>query len=173
MVAIFLHIVLLFFIGLMLLAAAWDVTRFTIPNWLCVAVAILFPVAALLSGMGWELAGLHLLSGVLAFVLGFALFATGTLGGGDAKLFAAASLWFAWPVTLAYLFALVLAGGVFALVLLIVRYSAPHAAALIRTSGRRHSCAARRCSRKAPRFPMESLWPPACSGFCRTRISMW
>ncbi|WP_417489157.1 A24 family peptidase [Maricaulis sp.] len=114
-------------VALLLYGAFTDATRFIIPNWLTIAVAVLFPVAAVLAGFGWADAGNHLLAGLLALVLGMALFAPGWIGGGDAKLFAATALWFGWPGLAGFLIHTVLLGGVLVLVLLIARKALPMA----------------------------------------------
>ena len=51
-------------------------------------------------------------------VLGFALFAAGLFGGGDAKLMAAAALWLGWSTGTSVLVFTALAGGVLAIVYL-------------------------------------------------------
>jgi prepilin peptidase CpaA len=119
------EILLLAFAGLMVAAAMSDAVRFIIPNWLCGAVALLFPAAALVAGLEWPLIGMHLLAGVLALVIGFALFAPGWIGGGDAKLLAAAALWFGWQGLFPFLLSTVLAGGVLVLLLIALRRCVP------------------------------------------------
>ena len=77
----------------LLCAAAWsDVRSLTIPNRYTLAIALLFPIHMLPIGqpVDWLIA-LAVGSGMLA--LGFLLFALRILGGGDAKLMAAVSLW--------------------------------------------------------------------------------
>ena len=54
-------------------------------------------------------------------VIGWGLFALGLLGGGDAKLFAAISLWMGWYGLFNYLILFSLCGGVLALTLLLFR----------------------------------------------------
>ncbi len=49
------------------------------------------------------------------------LFALGWVGGGDAKLMAAACLWLGWPATQSFMLDTALAGGAFAFVLLLAR----------------------------------------------------
>jgi prepilin peptidase CpaA len=120
-----LQIILFVFVVLMLFAAMTDLTRYTIPNWLSASVAVLFPVAALLAGFGWAEWGYHLLAGLIGLLLGMALFAPGWIGGGDAKLFAAASLWFGWPGATGFLMHTALAGGVLVIILLALRYILP------------------------------------------------
>jgi prepilin peptidase CpaA len=116
---------ILIFIALMLAAAFLDATRFTIPNWLSAAVAIAFFPAALILGMDWAMFGFHLLGGVLALLIGMAIFAAGWAGGGDAKLFAAAGLWFGWSGLTSFLMHTALAGGALVLLLLIARRALP------------------------------------------------
>jgi len=121
----FVQISLFAFVGLMVLAAGWDALHFKIPNWLSASVALLFPVAAILAGFGWADWGNHGLAGLIGLVLGMALFAPGWIGGGDAKLFAAASFWFGWPGFSGFLMHTALAGGVLVLILILSRKVAP------------------------------------------------
>ena len=80
--------------GLFLAAAGWDLASYTIPNFLQVALIAAFFLFALASGMTLGAFGLHLAAGALGLAIGFALFAFGWIGGGDAKLFACAAIWF-------------------------------------------------------------------------------
>ncbi|MEE2565790.1 A24 family peptidase [Hyphobacterium marinum] len=113
------------FAFLMTLAALKDAMSFTIPNWLSGAVALVFPLAAALMGIGWAEFGLHLAVGVGALVLGMALYAPGWIGGGDAKLIAAAALWFGWPDAVIFLGKSALMGGALAVTLLMLRRIVP------------------------------------------------
>ncbi|WP_121209702.1 A24 family peptidase [Maricaulis maris] len=124
------QMVILGLVGLMLVAAVFDAVKFIIPNWLCGLVVLTFPVAVLAAGLGWSDAGNHMLGGVIALLIGFALFAPGWIGGGDAKLFAASALWFGWPEILAFLIHTVIAGGVLVILLLALRWLAPRIPAL-------------------------------------------
>lgn len=118
-------ILLVAFAGLMIAAALSDAVRFTIPNWLCGAIAALFPLIAMAGGLGWAGTGWHLLAGFTMLLVGFALFAPGWIGGGDAKLIAAAALWIGWTDLAAFAFHTALAGGALVLVLLIARRMVP------------------------------------------------
>ncbi len=110
----------------LMLAAAWcDALRYTIPNWISLALAGLFAPAALLSGMDPMQIGLGYLVGLGALAAGMALWAPGFIGGGDAKLIAAGAIWFGWPSVLMFLVWAGLAGGVLALFLLLARRAAP------------------------------------------------
>lgn len=119
------QILIFAFAGLMLFAAWNDAMEFRIPNWIPAAVALLFPVAALAGGIGWGVFGFSLLAGFVALLLGMGLFAGGLLGGGDAKLFAAAALWFGWPAAATFMLYTVLVGGVLVLALVVLRRAAP------------------------------------------------
>ena len=119
------NLVLLGFVGL-ILAAAWsDMAGYRIPNWIPAALIALWPLAAFALGLSWGQIGLSLatFAGVLA--IGMALWAPGFIGGGDAKLIAAAALWFGWPGVLSFLVWCVLCGGVLALALLLMRKAVP------------------------------------------------
>lgn len=109
-------------------AAAWDLLSFTIPNivpaalilFFCVFVALVLSsnhdAAFALNALGW-----HVAAGLAALVCGMALFAAGYVGGGDAKLFAAASLWLGWDLFFEYTVIASLLGGALTLALLALR----------------------------------------------------
>ena len=105
---------------MMILAGIGDVLTYRIPNWLNGLIALLFFPAALLSGMPWDLVGLHVATGFGLLVLGYGLFAAGVFGGGDAKLMAAAGLWFGWPAATQFLVYTGLAGGLLAIAVALV-----------------------------------------------------
>lgn len=85
-------LILVVFPALLLAAAGWDLASFTIPNFIPAALAALFVVLAVASGLTLAAIGLHLLAGGIGLIAGFTLFALGYIGGGDAKLFAAVAL---------------------------------------------------------------------------------
>ena len=104
---------------LLVVAAVIDVRTFTISNGLNAAVALLAPVYWLSVGLDpWPDMAIQL--GVAAAV--FALFAItffiGMMGGGDVKLAAALSLWFAPADTVRFIVIMSLAGGVLTVVVL-------------------------------------------------------
>jgi prepilin peptidase CpaA len=116
---------LLTMVGAALIAgAAYDVATLTIPNWISLALLALFPLVALNAGFGWSETGVHLAVGFAALVAGAALFATGGIGGGDAKLFAAVSLYVGAGWFPAFVVYVALAGGAVAVAVLAVRWSA-------------------------------------------------
>ena len=104
---------------LLVVAAVIDVRTFTISNGLNATVALLAPVYWLSVGLDpWPDMAIQL--GVAAAV--FALFAItffiGMMGGGDVKLAAALSLWFAPADTVRFIVVMSLAGGVLTVVVL-------------------------------------------------------
>lgn len=109
------------FPALMAFAGASDFLTMTISNRLCLtAAAVFFPVAAL-AGLGGGEIALHASCGLAALGLGIVLFSFGWAGGGDAKLFAVAALWFGWDQIAVYSGIAAIAGGALALLYLIVR----------------------------------------------------
>ena len=101
---------------LLIVAAVTDVRTFTISNGLNAAVALLAPIYWLRVGLDpWPDMAIQV--GVAAAV--FALFAVtffiGMMGGGDVKLAAALSLWFAPADTVKFIVLMSLAGGVLTL----------------------------------------------------------
>jgi prepilin peptidase CpaA len=109
------------FVALLLIAAGSDVATMTIPNWVSIALAAAFPVAALITGMPLQAIGLHLLFGFLVLAIGFLMFQVGLMGGGDAKLIAAGAVWTGFGAFLPFALGTVVTGGVIALLLLMVR----------------------------------------------------
>lgn len=109
---------------LVIIAALKDLTSFIIPNWISIALVAAFYPAALAAGVPWEVIGICTVVGVGALVASMAMFAFNLIGGGDAKLLAAVTLWLGWPALLPFLLATALAGGVLALILLRLRSAA-------------------------------------------------
>ena len=112
---------LLIFPALVVVAALKDVTSFTIPNWISLALVAAFVPAAMASGASLASIGLCVAAGLGALVLGMGMFAAGWIGGGDAKLFAAATLWLGWPAALPFMLMTGMAGGALTLALLSLR----------------------------------------------------
>lgn len=109
------------FAGLLIYAACSDIVSLTIPNWVSLALTGVFLAAALATGVALGDIGLHLLFGVAVLAVGFFLFAANIIGGGDAKLLAAAAVWTGFPGFPALLLGTAIAGGVLALAMLGVR----------------------------------------------------
>jgi prepilin peptidase CpaA len=102
--------------ALMILAAVSDCASLRIPNWLTGLTAIAFFPMAWATGMPVIEMGWHVLAGFILFFAGYALFALRLFGGGDAKLMAAAGLWFGTSDSLNFLIMTAIAGGILALV---------------------------------------------------------
>lgn len=117
--------ILLLFPAAMIFGGIMDLFTLTIPNRVSIMLVIAFFLAALVTAMPWPLLGLHLATGVAVFFIGFALFAGGLVGGGDAKLLAAASLWLGYSVLPIYALYVALAGGLLAVVILLYRAIIP------------------------------------------------
>ena len=112
---------LLLFPSLLSFAAASDLFTMTISNRISLALAAGFLVLAALGGMGpWEIL-LHLGAGAAVLVAAFGCFAMGWVGGGDAKIAAAAALWFGFGHLMNYLLYASLFGGALTLALLQLR----------------------------------------------------
>jgi len=109
------------FPALVITAALRDVTSYTIPNWISLALIAVFPAAALAMGLPLAAVGMHLGVGLIGLLAGMAMFALGWIGGGDAKLFAASALWLGWPAAGGFAAYTGLAGGGLALSLLALR----------------------------------------------------
>jgi prepilin peptidase CpaA len=105
----------------MAFAAATDLITMTVPNRIAILLVVGFFVAAPLAGLGLNAVGLHLLIGMLALALAFGCFAMGWIGGGDAKLFAAASLWLGPELVFTYSVTTALLGGALTLLIMLWR----------------------------------------------------
>jgi prepilin peptidase CpaA len=105
----------------LVLAAGYDVATYTIPNWLSLAIAAVFPAMALIAGMPITTFGLHLAIGVATLTFGIVLFAMRLFGGGDAKLMAAAALWMGPQTILSFLVGTAMVGGALATAILLFR----------------------------------------------------
>ena len=109
---------LLLFPALMAFAASSDLFTMTISNKLSLALTAGFFLLVIVTGMGFADIGMHLAAAALVLVIAFALFTQGWIGGGDAKLAAAAALWFGFGYLLDFLVYASLLGGALTLVLI-------------------------------------------------------
>lgn len=112
----------------MAFAAAMDVLTMTIPNRLTFGLAAAFFVVAPIAGLTWHDLLMHLAAGSAMLIAGIVLFSLGWLGGGDAKLLAAAALWLGTEPLVTFLALVAAFGG--ALALIILAYRSMPAAAL-------------------------------------------
>ena len=108
-------------VALLLLAAAVeDAIRLRISNLIVLLVLVAAVVAAVIAGPElalWK----NLVVFLVLMGIGTPMFAAGKLGGGDVKLLAAVGLWFDFAGALWMILAVVLAGGLLALLILILR----------------------------------------------------
>ncbi len=105
---------------LLILAALEDVWRLEINDWLCAGIAAGAFLAVAMNGPAGDLwQNLLLFSAVLG--LGTLLFVRGWMGGGDVKLLAACSLWFNLDQGWKMLVAVAIAGGIEALLVMLLR----------------------------------------------------
>ncbi len=106
------------FPALMAFAAASDLLTMTIPNRVSLALVGGFLALAFAGGMSPFDILTHLGAGAAVLAAAFVCFAMGWVGGGDAKVAAAASLWFGFAHLLDYLLYASLFGGALTLLLL-------------------------------------------------------
>lgn len=119
-------IFLFIFPALVIIAGVHDLVTMKIPNWISVTlVAAFFPIAFLV-GLPVQdiLMSMALACGVL--VVGFVMFALRVIGGGDAKILAAASLWAGMSSVLYFFLYVALAGGALSILLIASRQWFPY-----------------------------------------------
>ena len=85
------------FPAMVIVAGLRDVTSYTIPNWISFGTFLAFFPTALALGLPLHTIGVNVGVGIIALVLGVIMFGLGWIGGGDAKLFAAAGFWLGFP----------------------------------------------------------------------------
>lgn len=81
-------------------AALTDFFEMTIPNWISAVLIVAFILIAPFTGLSLADIGWHFAAALMVFAVCFALFAFNVMGGGDAKLLTAASLWFGFNISL-------------------------------------------------------------------------
>ena len=109
---------MLLFPALMAFAASSDLFTMTISNRVSLALVAGFLVLAPASGMRLTDMLAHAGAGATVLAIGFTCFAMGWVGGGDAKVTAAAALWFGFDHLLNYLLYASLFGGALTILLL-------------------------------------------------------
>ena len=121
MIHLFQTLILLVFPVLVIAAGLRDATSYTIPNWMPAVLIAGFAVAAVALGLPWRLVAADVAVGLVALVAAMAMFALRWIGGGDAKLFAAAALWLGLAGAPTFVLVTGLAGGALAVGLLALR----------------------------------------------------
>ncbi|HMI40446.1 MAG TPA: prepilin peptidase [Sphingomicrobium sp.] len=108
------------FAVLLVLAAMEDLWRLRISNWICAAIIVAAFVAVMQAGPVAQLwQNVAVFAALLA--VGTPLFAYGKMGGGDVKLFAATGLWFDLAGAGRMIVAVMIAGGLVAIFVIVLR----------------------------------------------------
>lgn len=106
---------------LMALAASSDLLTMRISNRLVLLLVAAFFVVALVIALPLDQLLMHIGCAAIVLVVAFAFFAFGWIGGGDAKLAAATTLWLGFGMMLPYLVYAALLGGALTLGILALR----------------------------------------------------
>ena len=109
------------FPALMVFAGAMDVFTMTIPNKVPLALIVAFACLVPFTGLGWEAVALHVCVAFAMLVVGIGMFAMGWMGGGDAKLLAAAALWMGPGHIYEYAMVAALVGGALTIIMVLLR----------------------------------------------------
>jgi prepilin peptidase CpaA len=112
---------LLVFPALMAFAASSDLLTMKIPNRVAIALTAAYLGFAVFLQIPLETIALHLACGALVLAITFSMFCFGWMGGGDAKLAAATSVWLGWSLVLDYGLIASIAGGLLTLAILLAR----------------------------------------------------
>lgn len=123
--------VLAFFPALMALSASMDLLTLTIPNRICLSLALGYLTLATLLRIPAADMLLNISCALAILAIAFVMFALGWVGGGDAKLAAATALWLGWSSMLDYGVTAAIYGGILTLIILGAR-ALPLPAALAR-----------------------------------------
>jgi prepilin peptidase CpaA len=114
-------VALFFFPVAMAIAASSDLLTMRISNKLVLILTAGFFVVALSVDLPLQQFAMHVLCALIVLAVAFGLFALRWIGGGDAKLAAATTLWLGFGATLPYLAYTALLGGVLTLLILVLR----------------------------------------------------
>ena len=114
-------IAMLLFPIAMALAASSDLLTMRISNKLVILLIVAFFVVAMGISLPIEQVAMHIACAFAVLLVSFTLFAFGWIGGGDAKLAAATTLWLGFGLTLPYLVYAGILGGALTLTILILR----------------------------------------------------
>lgn len=108
----------------MVFAAVSDTLSMTIANRVSALLIVVFAVVAPLTGMDWATYGMHFAAGGLVLAATFGMFALGGMGGGDAKLLTATSIWMGFNIHLVdYVVTSAFLGGLLTVGIIILRKS--------------------------------------------------
>jgi len=108
--------------ALVIVAGLKDLTTMRIPNWISLLLIVFFFPAALVVGLPLTTLAIHIGVAFAALLVGAGMFALRWIGGGDAKLMAAACLWLGLEGSGMFLLWTGVMGGLFCLALLFARF---------------------------------------------------
>ena len=108
----------IFFPAAIIYAGIMDLLTMKIRNIVVLAVAVGYFVFAPLAGLTLYEIGMSLAVAAAVFIVTFGFFAAGWIGGGDAKLAAATTLWFGWEHAMHYFIIATIAGGLLTLAII-------------------------------------------------------
>ncbi|CAN7150156.1 A24 family peptidase [Devosia sp. LjRoot3] len=114
-------IALFFFPVAMAIAASSDLFTMRISNKLVLLLTVGFFIVAIAINLPLQQFAMHVLCALIVLAVAFGLFALRLIGGGDAKLAAATTLWLGFGMTLPYLAYAALFGGVLTILILVAR----------------------------------------------------
>jgi prepilin peptidase CpaA len=124
---------------IMLYAAAMDVLTMRIANTISIGLVGAFIFVAAIAGMPAQQMLVHIGVGLAVLLANMLLFQLRLVGGGDAKLLAAAALWVGYEQLIPFLVYVTIFGGVLALVLLAYRRAPAGALPLPNWASRLHN----------------------------------
>ncbi len=105
-------------------AAVSDMLSMTIANRVSVILVVAFAILAPFTDMALTMVGMHLAAGLAMLLITFGMFSVGAMGGGDAKLIAATSVWMGFSISLFhYLVVASFVGGLLTLFIIAYRKS--------------------------------------------------
>ena len=107
--------------GLVIAAALSDLTTMRIPNWLSGSLIVAFFPAALAVGLPLDVVGMNVGVAFVALLVGMGLFALRVVGGGDAKLIAAACVWLGPSASFEFVLWTAICGGLLSIGLIVAR----------------------------------------------------
>lgn len=114
-------IALFFFPFAMAIAASSDLLTMRISNKLVLILTAGFFIVAIAINLPLQQFAMHVLCALIVLAVAFGLFALRLIGGGDAKLAAATTLWLGFGMTLPYLAYAALFGGLLTILILVMR----------------------------------------------------
>lgn len=112
------NLLVLIFPALIVYAAAMDVFTMRIANGISIALFVMFFFAAFAAGLSLEQVGIHLAVGMAVLIANMLLFHFRFVGGGDAKLLTAASVWIGYEQLVPFIAYVTIFGGLLALLIL-------------------------------------------------------